>query len=206
MPSVAFIRNIHDIRNYEFRRLVGAPPADIPARNTLDSVIGSALNQELASEWATFTAADTKPCQEHYESEGFLTFDPQELYARFKWIDTYPNNHGSVRRVAMKLLRGEGVRCGEQLCKISSNARASSIGGIRTSIGAQGLVFLAIWLDMSPSRKRGSSSNCETATTPSFSRARTVIAVGDEGHRRVPDDDLTGSHPNFNAEEAGELR
>lgn len=128
---------------------MGAPPAALPKRISLESLAGPVFDQGQTSECVCYSCAALKRYHEYAQTGVWLSFDPHELYQRCKAIDGVPEASGTYPRVALDLLKKEGMLASDgQRYTIQGYARLSSVYEIKHALSEGKPVLAGVRIDI----------------------------------------------------------
>lgn len=148
-----------------------------------ESLLGPALDQGPTFECVTYAIEGLKRFHEWRQSRSWLRFDPAELYARCKEVDGYPGQNGTLPRVAMDLLRTEGMLASDgQRYPIKAAARQSDVLALKAALHREGPVVIGFRIDMAAFGALSSASIAGLEAHDAHFSGHCVLAVGyDDG-------------------------
>lgn len=147
MQNAGYIRDPHSPQDWIYGS-VAEIPSNLPKRLSYESKLGPSFDQGNTFECVCYSIAGLKRLHEWNESKKWLDFDPHELYQRCKAADGYPAANGTLPRVAMDLLRTEGMLASDgNRYTVSATARISSIDEIKAALASQGPVLIGLRID-----------------------------------------------------------
>ena len=115
----------------------------LPPELSYESLIGPAYDQGRSPHCVAYAAKGLKAYHEWKSSKARPEFDPDELYARCKENDGIKSKKGTYIRVAMDVLRHQGMLAKDgNRYPIASSARLESVDAIRKALYLQGPVML----------------------------------------------------------------
>lgn len=218
--DTGYTRDPKSKKDWQWKKVKGPTPADLPGWSSLESALGPVFDQGKTHQCVCFAAAGLKRYQEWEQAGQWLNFDPNELYDQCKRVDEVPDQQGTFVRVAMDVLRKQGMRAQPTNLDytIKAAARLSTVAEIRHSLIESGPVILGIYLDMTAFGNLGRAEQAiiDVDTKPNGGHcmlivghddARQVFRVrnsygprwGDYGHCWLPYDYLTKTDPKFDA-------
>lgn len=183
-PGLGRVADPPSKRDWPLRALPGPHRAVVPpAALDLRPRLGAVLNQRSTPHCVAYASAAVKTYQERRDHRRTYRFDPDALYARCKARDGIPHLPGTYARVALDVLREEGVaREGRDWAtdagrhRVAVFARVLTLAELEAALATSGPCLLGLGWDESWFRPTGA-----LLTTPAVPRdagGHEVVAAG----------------------------